>query len=106
MKDQLILFMSQKKLTAALMLIAAGRIFIAIFDVSLPGFFKKVNDAKCPQTSGQDRGSQYAGYEYRQAEARQAIIEYIEIFYNRIKLHSSLEYMSPLEYKQSFKLVA
>jgi hypothetical protein len=44
--------MSQKKLTAALMLIAAGRIFIAIFDVSLPGFFKKVNDAKCPQTSG------------------------------------------------------
>jgi putative transposase len=40
------------------------------------------------------------------AEARQAIFEYIEIFYNRIRLHSSLGYMSPIEYEQSFKLAA
>lgn len=35
------------------------------------------------------------------AEARQAIFEYIEIFYNRIRLHSYLGYMSPLEYELS-----
>ncbi|WP_274428818.1 IS3 family transposase, partial [Desulfolucanica intricata] len=40
------------------------------------------------------------------AEARQAIFEYIEVFYNRIRLHSSLGYMSPLEYEQAFKLAA
>jgi len=40
------------------------------------------------------------------AEARQAVFEYIEIFYNRIRLHSSLGYMSPIEYEQSFKLAA
>ncbi len=40
------------------------------------------------------------------AEARQAIFEYIEVFYNRIRLHSSLGYMSPLEYEQTFKLAA
>jgi len=37
------------------------------------------------------------------AEARQAVFEYIEVFYNRIRLHSSLGYMSPLEYEQAFK---
>lgn len=40
------------------------------------------------------------------AEARQAIFEYIEIFYNRIRLHSSLDYMSPLEYELSFRPAA
>lgn len=35
------------------------------------------------------------------AEARQAVFEYIEVFYNRIRLHSSLGYMSPLEYEQT-----
>lgn len=40
------------------------------------------------------------------AEARQAIFEYIEVFYNRIRLHSALGYMSPIEYGQTFKAVA
>ena len=40
------------------------------------------------------------------AEARQAIFEYIEIFYNRIRLHSALGYMSPVEYELSFKASA
>lgn len=40
------------------------------------------------------------------AEARQAIFEYIEVFYNRIRLHSALGYMSPLEYEQAYKAVA
>lgn len=34
------------------------------------------------------------------AEARHAIFEYIEVFYNRIRLHSALGYMSPVEYEQ------
>jgi putative transposase len=33
-------------------------------------------------------------------EARQDIFEYIEVFYNRIRLHSSLGYLSPVEYEQ------
>ena len=37
------------------------------------------------------------------AEARQAIFEYIEIFYNRIRLHSALNYMSPVEFELCFK---
>lgn len=40
------------------------------------------------------------------AEARLAIFEYIEIFYNRIRLHSALGYMSPLEYRQALKTAA
>ena len=34
------------------------------------------------------------------AEARQDVFEYIEVFYNRIRLHSSLGYLSPVEYEQ------
>jgi len=34
------------------------------------------------------------------AEARQDIFEYIEVFYNRQRLHSSLGYLSPVEYEQ------
>jgi len=33
-------------------------------------------------------------------EAGQAVFEYIEVFYNRVRLHSSLGYKSPLEYEQ------
>jgi transposase InsO family protein len=35
------------------------------------------------------------------AEARAAIFEYIEVFYNVQRRHSSLGYVSPLEYEQS-----
>jgi transposase InsO family protein len=31
--------------------------------------------------------------------AREAIFEYIEVFYNRKRLHSSLGYRTPLEYQ-------
>jgi putative transposase len=37
---------------------------------------------------------------HTRAEARQDIFEYIEVFYNRIRLHSSLGYLSPVEYEQ------
>ncbi|MGB4046470.1 MAG: IS3 family transposase, partial [Halanaerobiales bacterium] len=40
-------------------------------------------------------------------QARRDIFEYIEIFYNRIRLHSSLDYKSPEEYENErniFKL--
>lgn len=49
------------------------------------------------------RGSRFASRD----EARRAIYEYIEIFYNRYRLHSSLGYMSPEEFeKHTLPLVA
>jgi putative transposase len=41
---------------------------------------------------------------YRQAfltraQARQAIFEYIEVFYNRQRLHSSLDYLTPVDFE-------
>ncbi|HEU19420.1 MAG TPA: IS3 family transposase, partial [Deltaproteobacteria bacterium] len=38
-------------------------------------------------------------YETRR-EARQSIFEYIEIFYNRIRRHSSLGYVSPVDFER------
>jgi putative transposase len=35
------------------------------------------------------------------AQARSAIFEYIEAWYNRVRLHSSLGYLSPLEFERS-----
>ena len=34
------------------------------------------------------------------AEAQAAIFEYIEIFYNRVRLHSTIGYLSPAEYEE------
>ncbi len=36
-------------------------------------------------------------------EARRSIFEYIEIFYNRQRLHSSLGYKTPAEFEQEYK---
>jgi len=35
-------------------------------------------------------------------EAKKSIFEYIEVFYNRQRLHSSLNYKSPVDYENSF----
>jgi putative transposase len=35
------------------------------------------------------------------AEARVALVEYIEVFYNRHRRHCSLGYVSPAEYEQA-----
>lgn len=35
------------------------------------------------------------------AEAREALFDYIEIFYNRQRLHSSIGYQSPIEFEQA-----
>ena len=35
-----------------------------------------------------------------QDEAKSSIFEYIEIFYNRKRLHSTLGYLSPVEYER------
>ena len=40
------------------------------------------------------------------AEARQSLFEYIEVFYNQERLHSSLGYVSPAEYESQFEQVA
>jgi putative transposase len=34
------------------------------------------------------------------AEARTAVFDYIETFYNRLRLHSTLDYMSPADYEK------
>jgi transposase InsO family protein len=38
------------------------------------------------------------------AQARQAIFEFIEVFYNRQRLHSSLGMLSPAEYEQNLAI--
>jgi transposase InsO family protein len=37
-------------------------------------------------------------------EARSSLFEYIEVFYNRQRLHSTLGYLSPVQYEESRKL--
>jgi len=37
-------------------------------------------------------------------EARRSLFEYIEVFYNRQRLHSTLGYQSPVQYEESRKL--
>jgi putative transposase len=41
---------------------------------------------------------------HTRAEARQDIFEYIEVFYNRQRRHSSLGYLSPVDYEESCQL--
>jgi putative transposase len=36
------------------------------------------------------------------AEARTVLFEYMELYYNRQRLHSSLGYLTPVEYKQAY----
>ena len=45
----------------------------------------------------QVHGTRYA----TRAAARQAIFEYIEVFYNRQRRHSTLDYRSPVEYEET-----
>ena len=33
------------------------------------------------------------------AQVRRAVFEFIEVFYNRQRLHSSLNYLTPVEYE-------
>jgi len=42
----------------------------------------------------------HADYQTRE-EARASIFEYIEVFYNNQRLHSSLGYVTPAAYEQS-----
>jgi transposase InsO family protein len=44
-----------------------------------------------------DAGSGFASL----AEARRELFEYIEVFYNRLRRHSSLGYLSPIQYEQA-----
>ncbi|GAB4391846.1 MAG: hypothetical protein Tsb005_03310 [Gammaproteobacteria bacterium] len=36
-------------------------------------------------------------FKYKE-EAKQVIFEYIEIFYNRVRMHSANDYLSPVEF--------
>jgi len=42
----------------------------------------------------------------KRQEARDSIFEYIEVFYNRSRIHSSAGYLSPAEYEEKFKQAA
>lgn len=45
------------------------------------------------------------GYRFKtRADARMAVVEYIELFYNSKRLHSTLGYKSPKEYKKNYYL--
>jgi putative transposase len=37
-------------------------------------------------------------------QAKQAVFEYIEVFYNRERLHSANGYRSPVDYESQFKV--
>jgi putative transposase len=37
---------------------------------------------------------------HNRAEARTAVFDYIETFYNRLRLHSTLDYLSPADYEK------
>ena len=37
-------------------------------------------------------------------EARRSLFDYIEVFYNRSRLHSTLGYLSPVQYEEGRKL--
>ena len=40
------------------------------------------------------------------SEARKSLFDYIEVFYNRERRHSSIEYVSPSKFEQNFRKVA
>lgn len=43
------------------------------------------------------------GRSYRtRDEAKQDIFKYIELYYNRVRMHSTLGYMSPVEYERQY----
>jgi transposase InsO family protein len=39
-------------------------------------------------------------------EARGRVFEYIEVFYNRSRIHTSANYLSPVEYEEKYKPAA
>jgi putative transposase len=48
----------------------------------------------------------YQGNFQTRTEARRAIFEYVEVFYNRVRLHSSNDYMSPSDYELLLRTAA
>ena len=60
----------------------------------MESFFKTFNTEEVYQQPT------YATHE----QATQSVIDYIDRFYNRERLHSSLCYQSPEEFEQSFRL--
>ena len=61
-------------------------------NASAESFFKTLKNELCGHTA-------FATREI----ARLAIFEYIEVFYNRQRLHSSLAYLTPVEYEESLE---
>lgn len=43
--------------------------------------------------------------QHTRAEARRAVFDYLEVWYNRQRLHSSIGYRSPAEYADQLALI-
>jgi transposase InsO family protein len=53
---------------------------------------------------GRRRAAELSRFRTR-AEARAAVFEYIEVFYNRQRLHSALGYRTPVEARASMEAI-
>ncbi|KAB8041132.1 IS3 family transposase [Silvanigrella paludirubra] len=40
----------------------------------------------------------------QEKKQKSSVIEYIEVFYNRIRAHSALDYHAPLEYEENYEI--
>jgi putative transposase len=58
------------------------------------------NGAECFFSSLKNELVNHCSFRTRD-EARSAVFEYIEVFYNRQRRHQSLDYVSPADYEQS-----
>lgn len=50
----------------------------------------------------QDAEKGIGGREELWGEAKQDILKHIELYYNRVRMHSTLDYMSPVEYERQY----
>jgi transposase InsO family protein len=60
-------------------------------NAAMESFFDKLKSERVNHTHFETQG-----------QARSAIFEYLECFYNPVRLHSTLQYVSPLVYEQAF----
>jgi len=76
-------------------------------DVSNPQYYHKVVDCQwaCPaHTNVPEYIRLIANGHY--TDARQAIFRFIETWYNRKRRHSTLDYLSPIQYEQQLRMAA
>jgi putative transposase len=83
-----------KRLEEAGIVASMGRVGSALDNALSESF---VASLKCDEVRTRPRTSRFVSRE----AARTAVFDYIEGFYNRVRRHSSLGYLSPAEYEQA-----